>query len=36
MPEALKKFKKDNLSVYEAKFMSTRDAMFLKEAQRLT
>ena len=33
--EALKKFKKDNLSTYGAKFMSTRDSMFLKEAQKI-
>ena len=34
--EALKKFKKDNLSTYGAKFMSTRDSMFLKEVQKIT
>lgn len=33
--EALKKFKKDNLSTYGAKFMSTRDSIFLKEAQKV-
>lgn len=33
--EALKKFKKDNLSTYGAKFMSTRDLIFLKEAQKI-
>lgn len=30
--EAIKKFKKDNLSSYGAKFMSIRDLTFLKEA----
>ena len=34
--EALKKFKKDNLSTYGAKFMSTSDSMFLKEVQKIT
>lgn len=33
--EALKKFKKDNLTTYGAKFMSTRDSMFLKVAQKI-
>lgn len=33
--EALKKFKKDNLSTYGAKFMSTRDSIFLKEAKKI-
>lgn len=33
--EALKKFKKDNLSTYGAKFMSTRDSIFLREAQKI-
>jgi 8-oxo-dGTP diphosphatase len=33
--EALNKFKKDNLSTYGAKFMSTRDSMFLKEAKNI-
>ena len=33
--EALKKFKKDDLSTYGAKFMSTRDSMFLKEAKKI-
>ncbi len=33
--EAIKKFKKDNLSHYGAKFMSTRDLAFLKEAKKL-
>lgn len=32
---ALKKFKKDNLATYGAKFMSTRDSLFLKEAQKI-
>lgn len=33
--EALKKFKKDDLSYYHAKFMSTRDSLFIKEAQKI-
>lgn len=33
--EALKKFKKDDISHYNTKFMSTRDATFLKETQRI-
>ncbi len=33
--EAVKKFQKDNLSSYGAKFMSTRDSMFLKEAKKI-
>lgn len=33
--EALKKFKKDDLSYYHSKFMSTRDSLFIKEAQKL-
>ncbi len=32
---AIRKFKKDNLSHYGAKFMSTRDLTFLKEAKKL-
>ncbi len=35
IPEALKKFKKDNHKIYSSKFMSTRDMLFLKEAQRI-
>lgn len=35
MDEAIKKFKKDNLSHYGAKFMSTRDLTFLKEAKKM-
>lgn len=32
--EALRKFKQDDHSLYVAKFMSTRDQMFLKEARK--
>ena len=35
LDEALKKFKKDDISHYNTKFMSTRDATFLKEAQKI-
>jgi 8-oxo-dGTP pyrophosphatase MutT (NUDIX family) len=33
--EAIKKFQKDDLSMYGAKFMSTRDSLFLKEAKKI-
>ncbi len=33
--EALKRFQKDDLSTYGAKFMSTRDSIFLKEAKKI-